>query len=128
MQDLGWTTVYANGETLGVVGKRLEALKPKVASQQVSGGATYRAHVQNIGWQPWRSGSDYMGTAGQGLRLEAFEIKLTGDLASEFDVRYRAYVRGLGWQTWVANGATAGTTGQLRQVEQVQIQVVAKAS
>jgi uncharacterized protein YjdB len=58
--------------------------------------------------------------------LEAFEIKLTGDLATKFRVEYRAHVSGIGWQSYVADGATAGTTGQARSVEAVQIRLVPK--
>ena len=126
VQDYGWSKVYENGGTLGVQGKRLEAIKLKVASPQVAGNISYRGHVQNIGWQPYVNMSSYIGTQGQSLRLEAFDAKLTGDLATKFDLRYRAYVRGIGWQPWVSNGAMAGTVGQLRQIEQVQIEAVPK--
>lgn len=129
VQDFGWTQVYENGATLGQVGKRLEAIKLKVASPQVTGNLTYRAHVQEVGWQPWIEAASgrYIGTEGRSLRVEAFEVKLNGDLATKFDIRYRAYVKGKGWQAWVSNGQTAGTTGQSLQIEQVQFQAVRKA-
>jgi len=105
----------------------MEALKFKATADGVTGDISYRAHVQNIGWMAWQSRSaPYIGTVGQSLRMEAFEIKLTGDLATKFDVRYRAYVKGIGWQDWAMNGATAGTIGQARQIEQVRIELVAK--
>ncbi len=44
--------------------------------------SSYRAHVEKTGWMSWTSSSNYIGTVGKGLRMEAFEIKLTGELAS----------------------------------------------
>lgn len=128
-QDIGWTAVFENGAEAGTIGKRMEAFKFKATSDGVKGTLSYRAHVQNIGWMAWQNESAaYIGTTGQGLRMEAFEIKLTGDIATKFDVRYRAYVKGIGWQDWVSNGATAGTVGQARQIEQISIELVPKAS
>jgi uncharacterized protein YvpB len=36
----------------------------------------YRAHVQNIGWQPWTFNDGLAGTTGRALRVEALQIKL----------------------------------------------------
>ena len=36
----------------------------------------YRVHVQNIGWQEWKTDGEIAGTSGQGLRLEAIQIKI----------------------------------------------------
>ena len=36
----------------------------------------YRAHVQNIGWQPWVSNGRLAGTEGEGLRMEAIQIRI----------------------------------------------------
>ncbi|MET1156066.1 MAG: hypothetical protein ABWX72_17895, partial [Arthrobacter sp.] len=62
-----------------------------------------------------------IGTAGQGLRLEAFEIRLTGEMANHYRIHYRAHVQDLGWQSWVADGGTAGTSGMGKRIEAVQI-------
>lgn len=61
--------------------------------------------------RPWTSAGE-IGTTGKELRLEAFEIKLTGELASLYTVRYRAHVQNIGWQGWKTDGQTAGTVGQ----------------
>ena len=36
----------------------------------------YRVHVQNIGWQEWKTDGEIAGTSGQSLRLEAIQIKI----------------------------------------------------
>jgi uncharacterized protein YjdB len=122
--DVGWTPTVSDSQTAGIAGKRIEALRLVASSADVSGDISYRAHVQDVGWMSWKDSSSSIGTTGRGLRLEAFEITLTGDLATKFDVEYRANVRGAGWQGWVKNGATAGGTGKQLQLEQVQIRLV----
>ena len=44
--------------------------------------------MQKLGWQPWVSDGVVSGTTGQAKRLEAIEIKLTGELAEKYDVYY----------------------------------------
>lgn len=104
----------------------MEALRLQIQKVGVTGDISYRGHVSSIGWQPWVTSSSFIGTTGQALKLEAFEIKLTGELATKFRIEYRAHVSGVGWQPYVADGATAGTTGQARAVEAVQIRLVPK--
>jgi len=36
----------------------------------------YRAHVQGVGWQPWRRDGQTAGTTGKGLRVEAVQIRI----------------------------------------------------
>ena len=70
--------------------------------------------------------SNYIGTVGRGLRMEALQIKLTGELADHYSIRYSAHVQGIGWQDWVVDGQTAGTTGLAKRVEAVKIELVPK--
>lgn len=48
---------------------------------------------------------------GQGLRLEAISIFLTGSNASKYDVYYRVHDQNFGDLGWAKNGAYAGTPG-----------------
>lgn len=84
-----------------------------------------RAHVANIGWQEWRS-AGYVGTVGQGLAIQALELRLNGSLANQYDIYYRVHSAGYGWLGWAKNGDSAGTTGLNIQIEAVQIKLVAK--
>ena len=56
------------------------------ALDNVSGGVTYRTHVQTFGWQDWVSDGQKSGTSGLAKRLEAIDIKLTGDLETKLEV------------------------------------------
>lgn len=81
---------------------------------------SYRAHVQNIGWQGWTSGT--AGTTGKSLRVEALQLKVNGDGLSG-SVESRAHVENIGWQDWKNEGSTVGTTGKSLRVEAVQFRL-----
>ncbi|WP_242874833.1 Ig-like domain-containing protein [Clostridium pasteurianum] len=83
VQNIGWQQPVSNGELAGTVGQglRVEAFKASI-SNMPGYLIQYRAHVQNIGWQDWVTGgssidnSNIAGTVGQGLRIEAIQIRL----------------------------------------------------
>lgn len=128
VSDLGWESSNAsNGAVSGTTGqsRRIEALKASISNLDGLG-ITYRAHVQNIGWQNWVSNGAVSGTTGRGLQIEALEFKLTGEKASDYDLYYRVHSSNFGWLGWASNGSTAGTTGWSYAVEALQIVIVKK--
>lgn len=84
-----------------------------------------RSHVATIGWQDWRSVA-YVGTVGQGLAIQALELRLNGPITNQYDIYYRVHSAGYGWLGWAKNGDSAGTTGLNIKIEAVQIKLVAK--
>ena len=40
------------------------------------------------------------GTSGKSLRLEAIQIRLTGEIANAYDVYYRVHIEDKGWLNW----------------------------
>ena len=86
----------------------------------------YRVHVQSKGWQSWRDSNEVAGTLGEEKRLEAIEIKLTGELAEKYDVYYRAHCQSYGWLDWAKNGEMAGTEGLKKRMEAFQVVLVEK--
>ena len=66
------------------------------------------------------------GTSGQALRLEAIEIKLTGELANHYDIYYRVHAQKLGWLGWAKNGEKSGTAGFAYRLEGIIIELVPK--
>jgi uncharacterized protein YjdB len=84
-------------------------------------GVTYSAHVQDKGWQPYVNDGAQAGTTGKSLRLEAINIKLTGDVPAGASITYEAHVQKIGWQAAESNGAQAGTTGKSLRVEALKI-------
>lgn len=80
----------------------------------------YRTHVQNIGWQEWKSAGATSGTSGQSLRLEAIEITLN-DQGYDLGIEYQTHVQNIGWQEPKVDGQTSGTSGQSLRLEAIRI-------
>lgn len=124
-QTLGDTSVVKDGAICGTTGRalRLEALSITGIENMPNVGVAGQAHVQNIGWQDQVifNGSNYIGTKGKALRMEAIKLSLCGSNASKYIIKYRVHMQKLGWGAWVTNGNVAGTTGQKRRIEAVQI-------
>jgi uncharacterized protein YjdB len=68
------------------------------------------------------------GTSGESKRLEAIQIKLTGEMANHYDVYYRVHAQSYGWLGWAKNGESAGTAGYAKRLEGIQIVLVPKGS
>lgn len=81
---------------------------------------SYRTHVQNIGWQNWRSAGATSGTSAQSLRLEAIELTVANQ-GYALGVNYQTHVQNLGWQNPCVDGQTSGTSGQSLRLEAIRI-------
>lgn len=144
-QSYGWMKAAYNGKTAGTTGqgKRLEAIAIALNTNHTSltGTLRYRVHSQSYGWMNWLEATNngtsttsainshrYAGTTGQGKRLEAIQMKLTGTLAQQYEVLYRVHMQTYGWSTWTRNGETAGTTGQGKRIEAIEIKLVRKTT
>ena len=66
------------------------------------------------------------GTEGKAYRLEAIEIKLTGEMAEHYDVYYRVHAENFGWLGWAKNGEQAGTAGYAYRLEGIEIVLMEK--
>lgn len=53
-------------------------------------------------------------------------MKLTGEMAQNYDIYYRVHVQNYGWLAWTKNGGNAGTEGMSLRMEGIQIQLVKK--
>ena len=90
----------------------MEALRFQIVNTALTGGVQGNAHVQSIGWTGWERPTRSSARRVVTLRLEAVQLRLTSQLAANFDLAYRVHVQNIGWMPWVKNGATAGTTGR----------------
>jgi len=68
------------------------------------------------------------GTVGKAKRLEAIQIKLTGDDAEKYSVYYRVHAQSYGWLNWAKDGEYVGTAGLAKRLEAIQIIVVEKGA
>lgn len=136
VQTYGDQKEVCDGAVAGTFGeaKRLEGIKIKLDTTKLdipglTGGITYRTHVQTYGWKKgWVKDGQMSGTSHEAKRLEAIEIKLTGEVANYYDVYYRVHAQTYGWLGWAKNGQTAGSAGAAKRLEGIQICVVPKGS
>jgi uncharacterized protein YjdB len=135
VQNAGWQSWKYDGTTAGTTGKglRLEGINIKLTNKDYSGGICYTTHIQDYGWQgdlndssTWKKDGAMSGTTGEGKRLEAIKIKLTGEMANHYDVYYRVHAQNLGWMGWAKNGESAGTAGYGYRLEGIEIVLVPK--
>ncbi|WP_427814144.1 GH25 family lysozyme [Enterococcus sp. 22-H-5-01] len=128
IQTKGWLLPVESNQISGTEGQglRMEAIKLKVSNNPLgfSGNIEYQSHIQKVGWQNWKNNYNLSGTEGQGLRNEAIKIRLTGDLATHYNLYYRVHSQSYGWLGWAKNGETAGTTGKGKRIEAIQIMIV----
>ena len=82
----------------------------------------YKTHVENYGWQNWKSNGKTSGTTNQNKQLEAIELKLV-NTSSDAKIIYQTHIQDYGWQNWKCNGETSGTTGQSKQLEAIKIKL-----
>ena len=135
VQSYGWRGWSTDGRTSGTEGQgtRLEGikieLKPDAWTDLPAGSIEYRTHVQKKGWEKtWKRDGEVSGTVGKALRLEAIQIRLTGDLAKKYNVFYRVHAQSYGWLGWASNGESAGTEGLGRRLEAIQIRLLPKGA
>lgn len=123
VQDIGWQ--QPNNQMLGTIGKALRLEGAKISFQnEVDGGIEYQAQVQDIGWQQPVSNGEVAGTTGRSLRLETIKIRLTGNIAKEYDVYYRAHVQNYGWLDWAHDYQPAGSVGLAYRLEAIEVKLV----
>ena len=96
-----------------------------VSAKAASPTVSYSSHIQNIGWQGYKSNGNVSGTTGKALRMEALKVKISGISGG---VSYKVHVQGKGWMKWVSDDAVAGTTGQGLRIEAVQIKLTGTAA
>jgi len=82
----------------------------------------YRSHLADVGWTTYVSSGRMSGTTGQGRRMEAIQLQLTGAPAGS-NIEINAHVQDVGWQGWRPSGQVAGTTGQARRIEAIQVRL-----
>lgn len=124
VQRKGWLKdVHSGVAGLTGEGLRLEAFK---ISTGMTGNIEYRAHVQGIGWQDWKKNGEVAGTLGESKRVEAIQVKLSGEVANEYDVYYHTHIQNYGWLNWVKNGESSGSEGQGLRMEAFEIRFMRK--
>lgn len=119
LQKLG--VADANG-IVSALGLTKESENSVVSS---SPSISYQTHVQDYGWQSWKSNGEVSGTVGQSKRLEGINIKLSNINGS---IEYKTHVQDIGWQDWKSNGQMSGTSGQSKRLEAIKVKLSGEAA
>ena len=153
-QNYGWLGWAKNGEQAGTSGYsyRLEGIEIKIYKKgekpfgygtqavfydKLEGAVipvnddkqvAYTTHVQNIGWQDYRTDGQMSGTQGQSLRLEGIKIKLVNQKYPG-DIEYRTHIQNVGWETsFKRNYEMSGTSGRSLRLEAIEIKLTGEMS
>lgn len=128
-QRMGWMDYVKEGAVAGTSGMslRMEAFKAVVEMEDgYTGGITYTVKNKDSE-RVTASDGGVGGITGSSLPAYYFNMKLTGDVATYYDVYYRAHVSNVGWLGWAKNGAWAGSNTGVR-IEAIQVVLVAKGT
>ena len=82
----------------------------------------YQTHVQDVGWQEWKSNGELSGTENEAKRLEGIKINVDG-LPKGTNILYRTHIQDIGWQEWKTSGEISGTEGLAKRLEAIQIKL-----
>lgn len=128
-----WQYSAFDGQSAGTSSeaKRIEALKLSLNNSNTgySGDIEYRVYAQSSGWEPnYQKNDAISGKINSGKRVEAVQIRLTGEMAKQYDVYYRTHVAKLGWLDWAKNNEKAGSVNYSYAVEDIQVLLVKKGA
>ena len=127
-QTAGTLAPVRDGQTAGTTGykKRLEGfwidlrkLREKYPQAKLSA----KVHIQGTGWVRYANveHDTLLGTTGQGKRIEAVELTLTGVPGK--NIYIQLHLAGHGWTGWIPGGFASGSTGIGTAVEAVRFKV-----
>lgn len=106
-------------------------------SQEITASAnpvtcTYQTHIQDVGWQEWKSNGLSSGTSGESKRLEGIRIELDSQ-GYDLNVAYQTHIQNIGWEVdagrgWKSSGDMSGTEGWSYRLEGIQIKLTGNDS
>ncbi len=85
-------------------------------------GLTYQAHVEKRGWLPPKKEGEWVGTKGEGLRIESFLADFNQTDTCKF--HYKIHQKDYGTSEWIPMGTAAGKSGDKKQIEAIQIELI----
>lgn len=127
-QTAGTLAAVRDGQTAGTVGygKRLEGLYidlRTIREKYSKAKLVAKVHIQDVGWKLYQNveHNTLLGTIGQGRRMEAIELELTG--VPDKTLYYRTHLAETGWTSWIKGGFSSGTVGISKAIEAIQIKL-----
>lgn len=127
VQDEGFQDYVTEGIS-GTTGKSkfIDRLKIKLVNNTLDGDVLYQTYNSNDGWGDYVNNDNISGK--ENTAIEAVKVKLTGELANQYDIYYRTHVAFIGWMGWTKNDDPSGTTNLYRNIEAIEIKLLEKNS
>lgn len=119
----GWTKYYSSGSTAAKVEKagNITNLDVSVTSA-LAGMAQFKVYTA-AGWSAYADSTDTSVTKG---KIQAIKIRLTGELAEQYDIYYRVHITNGSWLGWTKNGGKAGSVDLQQRINAIKVKLVAK--
>ena len=95
--------------------------------QDVKGSISYQVNLSGSGWLNWQEQATEAGDISGDMPLEAVRIRLTEQLAEQYDVYYSVFQSGR-WTDLVMNGETAGVEAQGLRVDGLRVAIRKKGA
>ncbi len=128
VSNLGWLNRAADGEETGNANQQIEAVSLKCGSQLGNCKIQYRVYVDGEGWQAWKTDGETSGTVGQGKKIRAIQMKLTGADANKYDIYYATSVSGEGWNDWATSGVMSGNLVTSQSLNKLKVVIQKKGT
>lgn len=111
--NLTWHSMYAPTTCPGDYLRSKMDYIASEANKLITSNLKYEAHIQDIGWQGWKSNGETAGTTGESKRLEAIRID------APFEVEAMAHISDIGWVDYgkITKDSIIGTVGESRRLE-----------
>ena len=122
-QDGKWTAYKKKGSTAAKVETAVSITNLDVAiSSDFTGTVRFRSYTKS-GWSAYTTTQNTSVTKGE---LQAVSMKLTGELAEQYDIYYRIHMTDGEWLDWASNGGKAGSTDLNQRMNAIDIKLVVK--
>lgn len=125
VSNVGWSRFFAdNSYCMTPSDKFVTAFRATLNGQPygMTGTVTYCANLSGTGWLGWVEDGNESGKSDGSQPLEAIAMKLTGQLAEQYDILY-SVLQDNKWTDWVKNGEEAGAYGVGLPIQGIRISV-----
>lgn len=122
-QDGEWTAYRKKGSTAAKVETAASITNLDVAiSSGYMGTVKFRSYTEK-GWSAYTTTGHTSVTKG---KLQAVSMKLTDELAEQYDIYYRVHMTDGKWLDWASNGGSAGSIDLKQRINAISIKLVTK--
>lgn len=122
-QDGEWSAYIKKGATTSKVETAKSITNLDVAVTSGYTGSVYFRTYTEKGWSAYTTTGKTSVTKG---KLQAIKMKLTGELAEQYDIYYRVHMTNGKWLDWASNGGKAGSIDLKQRINAISIKLVAK--